>query len=84
MIRQPKRRVMKPATNPYPGIVMIPVPIGLLKTIVDTCNQFVEYGDTKADKAKWERADAADFYRRGCEVAMEELEKIINANQKGE
>lgn len=79
LIRRPKHRATKP--TPLPSIRTVPVPIGLLKTIVDKCNQFVEYGDTKADKAKWERADAADFYRRGCEVAMEELTKLIN---KGE
>lgn len=79
LIRKPKHRATKPTS--LTSIRTVPVPVGLLKTIVDTCNQFVEYGDTKADKAKWERADAADFYRRGCEVAMEELNKLIN---KGE
>lgn len=82
MIRKPKHRAMKPATNPYPGIVTIQVPIGLLKTIVERCEQTVHYGDVHASKAKWERADAADFYKRAAEIAMEELTKIIN--QKGE
>lgn len=77
LIRKPKRSATK--TIPQPRTV--PVPIGLLKTIVERCEETVVYGDKKAAKAKWERADAADFYRRAAEIAMEELIKLIN---KGE
>lgn len=80
LIRKPKHRITEP--TPLPSIRTVPVPVGLLKTIVQRCEETVVYGDKKAAKAKWERADAADFYRRAAEIAMEELTKI--SNQKGE